>query len=129
MERSALRLFIQELISSPLNLQDIIRSENILITIGQIVVSQKDININQRYAKRSNATLIIIGNGPDREEYISRIVDAGLEDKVFVYTEATDDERDMLLARATLFLFAAIRRAIWNGCIGSDECRSSCNCC
>lgn len=93
----------------PSNLQDIIRSENILITIGQLWSHKRISILINAMQNVQNATLIIIGNGPDREEYISRIVDAGLEDKVFVYTEATDDERDMLLARATLFLFAAIR--------------------
>lgn len=89
--------------------EDIIRSDNILITIGQLW-SHKRISIlinAMQYV--DNATLIIIGNGPDQEDYISRIVEAGLESKVFIYTEATNNERDMLLARASLFLFAAIR--------------------
>lgn len=85
------------------------RDPGLFVTVSQLWPHKRTRLLIEALALTDEAQLMVIGSGPDQPWLESLAQRLGVEDRVFFLSGLTNEELELILARASGFLFAAIR--------------------
>jgi len=94
-----------------------IKREKIIINVGRLVVEKGQQYLLESFSKLENSDwqLVILGEGPLREQLEEQIVNLGLEDRVFLLGARRDV--DFWLAKSSIFAFTSISEGFPNALV------------